>query len=208
MSRLQSTRNRRFCVGRFWLPPKSDWVRQILSCRFFTPNSRYASRRPHMKHPIKIVLTTLALALMSDAFSQPHDWPIMSFPGPNGKQFGFYVSDAMFRKTPEWLFDGTTAPPLWSYTLQRAGSSQSANRWYYTFDFTPDVAGMELSAVGFSSMLLLDGTVIEPLRNNGMRPNRGDRANRCGLSCRLPQPPSFCPRAGCHPSALAHLVFH
>jgi hypothetical protein len=139
-----------------------------------------------MKYGI-LGLLLMAICGLASALPPEPQHAIRTASENDGREIGWFVSDAQFLKTPEWKFDGRSEPPLsmpvaysrayaWlkksfpkmssfrlrSYELSTAGSSRAPNRWYYAFDFFGDVDGSTVTNSKFSVMVLMDGTVIEP----------------------------------------------
>ncbi len=137
-----------------------------------------------MKHGLWALLLLVAC---SGETAPTYEHPIRTSYEDDGGEIGWYVSDSMFMKTPEWKFDGKSSAPLgmpsayqtaygWlkktfpkmsgfkvrSYGLSTAGSSMAPNRWYYTFDFVGDLDGSMVMNSRFSVMVLMDGSVVEP----------------------------------------------
>jgi len=139
---------------------------------------------------LHLIRSTILLALVLFGFVPARagcEYPIRSFTDANGKKTGYFISGERLAATPEWVFDGTTLPPLslpdayrianrWiaqkypkmdsfrmrSYSVDEGGNSGAPNRWYYTLDFVGTMDGTEVYGGLFMAMVLMDGTIVEP----------------------------------------------
>ena len=50
-----------------------------------------------------------------------------------------------------------------SITIEKMGWSSLRNRWYYKIEFNPIVGGQKLFGSMFTAVVLLDGSVVEPV---------------------------------------------
>jgi hypothetical protein len=66
-----------------------------------------------MRHAVLRILLLAMCGIASAAASPPgHEHAIRTAYEEDGREIGWYVSDAQFLETPQWKFDGRSDPPL------------------------------------------------------------------------------------------------
>ena len=139
-----------------------------------------------MKTPSTYHLMILAVVISSGAIAQSREEVPLFTSRTNGKVFEYAVDAARAEKQPKWS-PSKTPPPLsiadavgradaWikkrnpridTFVPRRIELSsilygEFTGVWYYRISFDGMIDGHRLSATDFNSVVLLDGSVVEP----------------------------------------------
>jgi hypothetical protein len=139
---------------------------------------------------MKITIATVVLisSLISLQAHPDSDEVSLSHMTANGKSTIHKIQEAEAKKLPEWDPESGKAAPLsldaaikkgkeWmkkknpnmddfkvrSINLAKVGYGSIPNRWFYKIDFDPVIGDQKLFGSRFTAVILMDGTVIEPI---------------------------------------------
>ncbi len=139
---------------------------------------------------MKIAIATAVLlgSIISLQAQPDSDEVSLSHITSNGKATIHKIKEAEAKKLPEWDPESGKAAPLsldvaikkgkeWmknknpkmddfkvrSISLDRVGYGFIPNRWFYKIDFDPVIGDQKLFGSQFTAVILMDGTVVEPI---------------------------------------------
>jgi hypothetical protein len=140
---------------------------------------------------VKAIILTLSISLAPSLWAAENDIWIGSYSSSDGQNFQWVVPYQKMKSTPSWHGDFAKLPlgfskalelsaaylrkqhpevdklELWSINLIKVVSKDPADKWYFALSFLSVKDGKPMMGLSLGTRVLLDGTVVEPIRKKG-----------------------------------------